>query len=42
MEAELVVIMKQAGTTAIGKITPDLVRRRERMKLDKGAGNQVA
>jgi (S)-2-hydroxy-acid oxidase len=28
MEAELVVIMKQAGTTAIGKITPEFVRRR--------------
>ncbi len=29
MEAELVVVMKQAGTTAIGKITPDYVRRRQ-------------
>jgi isopentenyl diphosphate isomerase/L-lactate dehydrogenase-like FMN-dependent dehydrogenase len=29
MEAELVVVMKQAGTTAIGKITPEYVRRRQ-------------
>ena len=28
MQAELVMVMKQAGTTAIGKITPEYVRRR--------------
>jgi 4-hydroxymandelate oxidase len=28
MQAELVMVMKQAGATAIGKITPEFVRRR--------------
>jgi isopentenyl diphosphate isomerase/L-lactate dehydrogenase-like FMN-dependent dehydrogenase len=28
MQAELVMVMKQAGATTIGKITPEFVRRR--------------